>query len=298
MRVMRGSAGEGTLGTINGHSKVVGVMGWPVEHTVSPAMHNAAFQTAGLNWCYLPLSVHPDRVGQAVYGLRALGFAGCNVTVPHKQAVMEYLDEITAEAQAIGAVNTILMQIDGRMIGHNTDAAGFLRSLAEHGFRPEGTRAVVMGAGGAARAVAYALASAGTSITILNRTLSRAESLVADLAFLFPTLPLHSRSLTPATLRQEVPTVDLLVNTTSLGMWPQVDRSAWPEDLPLPPSLTVLDLVYNPLETKLIHQAREAGALAIGGLEMLVYQGAAAWELWTGQKAPVEVMVAAAEAAL
>lgn len=286
------------MGAINGNTRVVGVMGWPVEHTVSPAMHNAAFQTAGLNWRYLPLPVHPDRVGQGVHGLLALGFAGCNVTVPHKQAVMEHLDDITAEAQAIGAVNTILVQTDGRMIGHNTDATGFLRSLAERGFRPEGTRAVVMGAGGAARAVAYALASVGTSIKILNRTLSRAESLVVDLASLFPTLPLCSLSLTPATLHQEVPLADLLVNTTSLGMWPQVERSAWPEELPLPPSLTVFDLVYNPVETKLMRQAREAGALAMGGLEMLVYQGAAAWELWTGQKAPVEVMVTAAKAAL
>ena len=283
---------------IDGHTKVVGVMGWPVEHTLSPAMHNAAFKATGLNWRYLPLPVHPDRLGQAVHGLRALGFAGCNVTVPHKQAVMGYLDEITAEAKAIGAVNTILVQADGRMTGHNTDADGFLRSLVGRGLQPEGKRTVVIGAGGAARAVAYALASAGTPITILNRTLSRAEYLVADLASLFPSLSLRSLSLTPGTLRQEVTSADLLVNTTSLGMWPHVDGSPWPDEFPLPVSLTVFDLVYNPLETRLMRQARKAGARAIGGLEMLVYQGVAAWELWTGQKAPVEMMITAAKVAL
>lgn len=273
-------------------------MGWPIEHSISPAMHNAAFDAAGLNWRYVPLSVHPDRVGEAVRGLRALGFAGYNVTVPHKRAVMEYLDEITEQARAIGAVNTIVIQPDGRMVGHNTDALGFLRALAEGGFRPEGSRSVVIGAGGAARAVAYALASTGAAVTILNRTLSRAQSLVADLASLFPSLPLRALPLSPSTLRQEVPSADLLVNATPLGMWPQVKRSPWPDELPMPPSLTVFDLVYNPLETKLMRQAREAGARAIGGLGMLVHQGAAAWELWTGQRAPVKVMAAAARAAL
>jgi shikimate dehydrogenase len=146
--------------------------------------------------------------------------------------------------------------------------------------------------------VAYALASAGTSITILNRTLSRAESLVADLASLFPSILLRSLSLSPDALRQEVPPADLLINTTSLGMWPQTERSPWPDEIPLPVSLTVFDLVYNPLETKLMRQSRGAGARAIGGLEMLVYQGVAAWELWTGQKAPVEVMMTAAKVAL
>jgi shikimate dehydrogenase len=261
-------------------------------------MHNAAFRAADLNWRYVPLAVHPDRVGQAVRGLRALGFAGCNVTVPHKQAVMEHLDQITDEAQAIGAVNTIVTQPGGRMMGHNTDAAGFLRSLVQGGFQPQRRRAVVIGAGGAARAVTYALASVGTAITILNRTLTRAESLAADLISLFPSVSLRSLPLTPTILRQEVPTANLLVNATSLGMWPQIDRSPWPEELDLPASLTVFDLVYIPLETKLMRQARGAGARAIGGLEMLVCQGVAAWELWTVQRAPVEVMIAAAKAAL
>lgn len=285
------------MGAINGHTKLVGVIGWPVEHTVSPAMHNAAFDAAGLNLRYVPLPVHPDRVGEAVRGLRSLGFAGCNVTVPHKRAVMAYLDEITEQARAIGAVNTIVLQSQGRMIGHNTDAAGFLRALTEGGFCPEGKQAVIIGAGGVGRAVTYALASAGATATVLNRTLSRAQSLIADLTSFFPSLPLRAFPLTPATLRQEAQTADLLVNATSLGMWPQIGHSPWPEDLSMPPSLTIFDVVYNPLETKLMGQARAAGAQAIGGLGMLVHQGAAAWELWTGQQAPVDVMAAAARAA-
>jgi len=291
------------LGAINGHTKLVGVMGWPVEHTISPAMHNAAFDAADLNWRYVPLAVRPRRVGEAMRGLRALGFAGCNVTVPHKRAVMAHLEEITDQARAIGAVNTIVIQGQGRIVGHNTDADGFLRALAEGGFRPEGKRALLLGAGGAGRAVACALASVGAAITVVNRTLSRAESLVADLVSLFPRAGTEARSylravpLTPGALRREAQSADLLVNATSLGMWPEVERSPWPEELPMPPSLTVFDVVYNPLETKLMRQARAAGAGAIGGLGMLVHQGAIAWELWTSQKPPVEVMAAAAKAA-
>ncbi|MEA3345480.1 MAG: shikimate dehydrogenase [Chloroflexota bacterium] len=286
------------MSAINGHTKLVGVIGWPVEHTVSPAMHNAAFDAAGLNWRYVPLRVHPERVVEAVRGLRALGFVGCNVTVPHKRAIMGSMDEITDQARAIGAVNTITIQSDGRMVGHNTDADGFLRALADGDLDPKGKQALVIGAGGAGRAVAYALASSGAAVTILNRTLSRAESLVADLISFFPRADAEARPYSPASLRQEAQSADLLVNATPLGMWPQVDRSPWPDEVPMLPSLTVFDVVYNPPETKLMRQARSAGAQAIGGLGMLVRQGATAWELWTGQEAPVEVMAAAAKAAL
>lgn len=286
------------LAAIDGHTRLVGVLGWPVEHTMSPAMHNAAFEAMGINWRYLPLAVHPDRVGEAVCGLRALGFAGCNVTVPHKQSVMGHLDLITDQARSIGAVNTILVQPDGRTMGHNTDAEGFLRALAEAGFVPDGRRAVVVGAGGAARAVVFALASVGTVVAVLNRTPSRAESLVTDLAPQFPSVSLRALSLTPSILQEEVGSADLLVNATSLGMWPRVERSPWPDEFSMPASLTVFDLVYNPPETKLMHQASAARARPIGGLQMLVYQGVAAWELWTELGAPVEVMTAAAKVSL
>jgi len=274
--------------TINGKTKLVGLIGWPVEHSLSPAMHNSAFAALNLNWRYLPLPVHPERLGEAVAGLRALGFVGANVTVPHKEAVMSYLDHVTPEAQAIGAVNTIVVR-EGRSIGHNTDWCGFLAALSEGGFDPQGKRVVVLGAGGAARAVVYALAHAGAQVTVLNRTLARAQVLVKDFSPLFPALP-----LTLQTLEEQTAEAHLLVNATPVGTWPEVNQSIWPQGLTFPGHLTVFDLVYNPRQTKLLRQAEAAGAKAIGGLGMLVHQGAAAFELWTGEKAPVETMYEAA----
>jgi shikimate dehydrogenase len=287
---------------INGHTKLVGLIGHPVEHSLSPAMHNSAFAALSLNWCYVPLPVLPERLREAIAGLRALGFVGANVTVPHKEAVMSHLDEVTPEAQAIGAVNTIAMSLavvcEGRNIGYNTDWQGFLTALSEGGFDSQGKRAVVLGAGGAARAAVYALAHAGAQVTILNRTLARAQALVQDFSRLFPSLPFRFFSFTSQALEKQTTEAHLLVNTTPVGMWPEVDQSPWPEDLGFPGHLTVFDLVYNPRQTKLLRQARAAGAKGIGGLGMLVHQGAAAFELWTGEKAPVETMWAAASQAL
>ncbi|MBC8249713.1 MAG: shikimate dehydrogenase [Anaerolineales bacterium] len=278
---------------INGQTKLVGLIGYPVEHSLSPAMHNSAFTALGLNWCYVPLPVPPERVGEAIAGLRALGFVGANVTVPHKEAVMAYLDHVTPEAQAIGAVNTIVVR-EGRSIGYNTDWHGFLTALNEGGFDPHGKRAVVLGAGGAARAVVYALAQAEAQVTVLNRTPARARALVQDFSPLFPSSSLLSLPLALQTLEEQTAEAHLLVNTTPVGLWPEVDQSIWPEDLTFPSHLAVFDLVYNPRQTKLLQQARAAGAKAIGGLGMLVHQGAAAFELWTGEKAPVEMMYEAA----
>jgi len=282
---------------INGQTKLVGLIGYPVEHSLSPAMHNSAFAALNLNWCYVPLPVRPERLGKAVAGLRALGFVGANVTVPHKEAVISHLDHIAPAAQAIGAVNTIAMSSavvrEGKLIGYNTDWRGFLTALSEGGFDPQGKRAVILGAGGAARAVVYALAQAGAQVIVLNRTLARAQALVKDFSPLFPTLP-----LTPQTLEEQTADTHLLVNTTPVGMWPEVDKSIWPEDLPFPGHLTVFDLVYNPRQTTLLRQARRAGAKVIGGLGMLVHQGAVAFELWTGEKAPVETMYEAANKTL
>ena len=277
---------------INGQTKFVGLIGYPVEHSLSPAMHNSAFAALNLNWCYVPLPVHPERLGEAVAGLRAMSFVGANVTVPNKEAVMSYLDEVTPEAQAIGAVNTIVMR-EGKSIGHNTDWQGFLTALSEGGFDPRGRRAVVLGAGGAARAVVYALAHAGAQVTVLNRTLARAQALVQGSSPLFPSLP-----LTLQTLKEQTTEAHLLVNATPVGTWPEVGKSIWPEDLAFPSHLTVFDLVYNPRQTKLLRQARAAGAKAVGGLGMLVHQGAVAFELWTGEKAPVETMYEAANKTL
>jgi len=277
---------------INGQTKLVGLIGYPIEHSLSPAMHNSAFAALNLNWCYVPLPVPPGRLKEAVVGLRALSFVGANVTVPHKEAVMSYLDHVAPEAQAIGAVNTIVVR-EGQGIGYNTDWLGFLTALGESGFDSQGKQAVVLGAGGAARAVVYALAQAGAQVTVLNRTPARAQALIQDFSLLFSSLPLSLQ-----TLEKQTAEAHLLVNATPVGIWPEVDKSLWPENLAFPGHLCVFDLVYNPHETKLLQQARRAGAKVIGGLGMLVHQGAAAFELWTGEKAPVETMYEAARKAL
>ncbi len=251
-------------------------------------MHNAAFAALGLDWAYVPLPVYPDHLGEAVSGLRALGFAGANVTVPHKQAALAHLDEVSHAVQVIGAVNTIAVR-DGVLYGDNTDAAGFIASLRDVGFDPAGTYCAVLGAGGAARAVAHALVDAGAlQVCVYNRSFSRARDLCQDMAKFYGDVRFEPASL--GDLSAIGDDTDLLVNTTSLGMWPHTETSPWPHDLPIPGQLTVCDLVYNPQETLLLSQARAAGAEIVGGLGMLVHQGAAAFELWTGRPAPVAAM--------
>jgi shikimate dehydrogenase len=270
-----------------------GLMGWPVEHSISPAMQNAAFRALGLAWHYDLLPVPPGQVGDLLAGLAARGYKGANVTVPHKQAVLPFLARIEGAARAIGAVNTLVHEEEGGWAGHNTDAAGFLAALREAGFEPAGASALVLGAGGAARAVVHALSSAGCRVAIHNRTPERAARLAEEMA------PAGGRPPRAISLHEFEPdAVDLLVNATSLGMGAQAGASAWPEPLPLPARWTVYDLVYKPAETPFLSRAREAGATAVGGLGMLVHQGALAFELWTGQPAPLEVMRAAARRAL
>lgn len=275
----------------------VGLLGWPVEHSVSPAMHNAAFDALGLPWRYTLLPTPPGRIETALTNLRAQGYRGANVTVPHKQAVMPHLDAISDAARAIGAVNTIVVQED-RLIGHNTDGDGFLAALLESGLAPHGRRALVLGAGGAARAIVYALAQSGCEITLHNRTVGRAVQLAHDMQDATAGAPVTWVPVSTALADLDLAQFDLLVNATPVGTWPQSDASPWPETLPMPPHWTVFDLVYNPADTRLLAQARAAGATAVGGLGMLVYQGVLAFERWTGHAAPIEIMRAAAREAL
>ncbi len=275
---------------IDGHTHVVGIIGWPVEHSLSPVMHNAAFAARRMNWIYVPLPVAPDDVKEAVAGVRALGLRGVNVTIPHKQAVMPLLDTLTPEAQAIGAVNTIVVDPGGRMWGTNTDAPGFLADLQEHHVEVEGERVLVLGAGGAARAVVYALARAGAHVTIANRTFSRAVELARRIHHVLPGRSFRVVEWDVHQLAQEAETHTLLVNTTSVGMWPDVDASPWPEGVGFGRIRVVYDVVYRPRETRLMQQARDWGCRVIGGLGMLVHQGAEAWRLWTGEVPPVHVM--------
>jgi len=281
-------------------TQLVGLIGWPVSHSRSPAMHNAAFAALGLDWAYLPLPVALDpaeRIGEAVRGLRALGLRGANVTVPHKQAVLSWLDELTPVARAMGAVNTIAVESDGRLLGDNTDARGFASDLRQHGVDPSRQRVLVLGAGGSARAIVYALAELGAAVIVIaNRTPDRAQELAQSMQPLFPGTLLSAVALDDA-VRTVGPESALIVNSTSLGMTPNIDSTPWDESVRLSSGQVVYDLVYAPQQTRLLRMAQEQGARAIGGLGMLVWQGALAFERWTGVPAPVEVMRSAAERA-
>jgi shikimate dehydrogenase len=275
---------------INGHTRLLGLLGYPIEHTLSPAMYNAAFDALKLDYCYVPLPVAPEDLAAAIPGLAALGFVG--VTIPHKRAVMSLLDEVSEEAADIGAVNTIEFR-EGHRIGHNTDGFGFLAAMTEQGISVQGFQSLVLGAGGAARSVVYSLVKAGSSVTVLNRTEERAATLVNSLMPHAGGLALRSGPLTAAAVDAFAPEADLVVNTTSLGMTPHEESSPWPEDLPFPSKAIAYDLVYAPPKTAFLQTAAMAGAHPIGGLRMLIHQGAIAFEKWTGQPAPLNVMSSA-----
>ncbi|MCS7178652.1 MAG: shikimate dehydrogenase [Anaerolineae bacterium] len=286
---------------VNGSTRLLGVIGWPVAHTLSPAMQNAALAARGLNYIYVPLPVPPERLPAALYGLPALGFVGVNVTVPHKEAVLPYMAELTPIAMAVGAVNTIVVREDGSLLGDNTDGAGFLDDLRAHGIRvgesPDEApspyrRALIVGAGGAARAVAYVLAGAGMEVAVVNRTLERALDLCATIRRAWPEAPITAHPF-PSALARLAPEADLIVNATSLGLH-EADPLPWDPAVPFLPRQVVYDLIYTG-RTPFLALAEQYGARAIGGLGMLIYQGARAFELWTGVPAPVEVMAAALE---
>ena len=272
--------------------KTVALIGYPLGHTVSPAMHNAAFRHLGLDYDYVPLEVNPEDLAKALEGLRALHFAGFNVTVPFKEKVLPYLDDITKLAQKIGAVNTVQNQ-EGKLVGFNTDAPGFLESLREEaGFDPKGKTCLVLGAGGAGKAIATMLAEAhAKSILIYDVLEEKARELAEYLSDNFDS---DIQSLPLASIPASLPKTQLLVNSSPIGMLPKVGQSPLPDNIKLHQKLTVYDLVYNPQETKLLKQAKAAGAKAVSGLGMLVRQGALAFTVFTGKSAPLEVMFAAA----
>ncbi|MBI5930311.1 MAG: shikimate dehydrogenase [Chloroflexi bacterium] len=277
--------------------KRLGIIGWPVEHSLSPAMHNTAFAALGLtDWHYELLPTPKEELATRIENLMGEGFVGANVTVPHKQAVMPLLHNITLAARGIGAVNTILIE-EGRTEGYNTDSPGFMLDLAAQGVEVAGKQAIVLGAGGSAHAVVLGLANGGAHVTVVARRDNAAWELRNNVRRgVSKQLEIDVQS--QSALAKIAPTADVIVNTTPVGMWPKVDESPWPANVPIPSGAVVYDLIYRPIETTFMQQAVAAGARAIGGLGMLVYQGAAAFELWTGQQAPVEVMRAAALAAL
>ncbi|RJO60596.1 MAG: shikimate dehydrogenase [Dehalococcoidia bacterium] len=282
---------------INATTRLCGVIGDPVSHTLSPAMHNAVMASLGLDYAYLAFRVKSTELGTAIQGMKALGIRGLNVTIPHKAAVVPLLDELDPLARDIGAVNTIVND-NGRLKGYNTDASGFLQSLLAASFNPQGKRIVLMGAGGAARAIGFALAQSGASITVLNRKIEMEQAvLLAQNLSRVAKSKVDALELDAANLKTALVKADLLVNATSVGMSPGAGDTPVPAHL-LRSSLTVFDVVYAPLETRLLREAAARGCRVISGLEMLVRQGALAFELWTGKEAPLDMMRQAALVAL
>jgi len=272
---------------ISGRTRICGIIGDPVEHSLSPVMHNVAFQELNLDLVYVAFRVKKNELREAILGARSLDVHGLNVTMPHKNAVIKYLDEIDPTARSIGAVNTILNDKE-RLIGYNTDGAGALKTLKENGVGLRGKKLLLLGAGGAGKAIAFYVAQEVEELKILNRNTQKAKELAQLLRKEFGK-KIDGNSLSAEIVKEELEDADILINATSVGMHPDVDRSlvdpSW-----LRPDLCVMDIIYHPIETKLAKDARLTGAKVVPGIEMLVYQGAASFEIWTNHHAPVKVM--------
>jgi len=281
---------------IAGNTRILGVFGCPVEHSVSPAMHNAAIRALGLNYVYVPFHVRPDMLSGAIQGLRAMEIAGANITIPHKQAVIPLLDSVSDRARLVDSVNIIANEA-GVLSGDSADGAGFLRSVENEWGSVQGASALILGAGGSAKAIAFALADAGCSVMISNRTGSRANELARGVCRAYGEGAAEVVDDVDEALRAALSGCDLLINTTSLGMYPRIDGIPVNPEL-LRSGLKVYDIVYNPLKTRLLAEAERRGAKTASGIEMLVFQGAISFEKWTGCEAPVDIMRDAALAAL
>ncbi len=272
----------------NYKSELVGVFGHPVAENPTIVMQEAAFRALGLNWRYLNIEVLPGDLGRAVDGLRAMNFQGINCTIPHKVHVLQYLDRVAADAQLMGAVNTVRREGD-LLVGENTDGKGFLRSLRDDaGVEPAGKHVVVLGAGGAARAMTVELALAGARmITIVNRSAARAQPLV-DLLRANTQAEIHFVDWqAPFALPADA---DVLANATSIGLYPNIDDRPLIDYDTIAPHMVVCDVIPNPPQTPFLREAAARGARTLDGLGMLVYQGAIGFKMWTGQEAPVAVM--------
>ncbi len=271
---------------ITGRTKLYGIFGYPVEHTFSPGMHNAAFRKLGMDGCYVPFAVNPEQLANAVRAIVPLGLCGLNITVPHKEKVIAHLHDLSQEARLIGAVNTIEI-VEGKLTGHNTDGRGFIRSLRDNArFDTKGKTVFLVGSGGAARAVSFCLALAGAQrIAIFDVDAKKAEALARDLRV---KTSVDAEALPASELAHAAETAECLINATPLGLKKQ-------DPLPLRQEYIrkdhlVCDLVYNPSETPLLKAAKKKGAKILPGIGMLLYQGVIAFEIWTGVKAPVSVM--------
>ncbi len=271
-----------------GSTRVLGVFGHPISHSLSPVMQNAAIRAMNIDYVYVPFHVMPEDLAKAVEGIKALQLAGVNVTIPHKERIIEYLDEVSDYSREIGSVNTVI-NLNGVLRGDTTDGPGFIRSAETAWGDLNGCRTVILGAGGSAKAIAFALARIGCKIVVANRTYRRAVELVESLKATFANGDFESIELKKELLASRLENADLLVNTTSVGMFPDVYGIPLSPDL-LHSKLMVYDLVYNPMKTRLVDEAQRRGARAMTGLGMLVHQGALSLRMWTGLEPPIDVM--------
>ncbi len=273
---------------IDAKTQVCAVIGNPVEHSLSPAIHNAAFEALGLDYAYVAFRV--EDIAAAIAGVRALGnFRGLSVTIPHKVSIMDHLDEIDVVARNIGSVNTVVKE-GGALKGSSSDGPGALNALRDYGIEPAGRRVLVLGSGGAARAVTFTLATAQRppEISILGVIPDELEKLVRDLKDKTPAC-VGGGELSDESLRKETAEAEIIIHCTPIGMHPKTDDTLVPKEL-LRPEHVVFDIVYTPRETRLLKEARSVGCKTIPGLEMFVNQAVVQFELWTGQRAPVDVM--------
>lgn len=272
---------------IKGSTKVVGLIGEPVEHSFSPPMHNEAFKTLGLDYVYVPFNVSPDNLKSAIEGANSLNIQGLNVTIPHKINVIKYLKELDPIAELIGAVNTIDFK---NLKGYNTDGIGCIRAIEEV-TKIKDKNIVVAGAGGAARAIVFYLAKYGAEeVNILNRNLKKAENLASDL--LASNLISNVNSSDISEISKFISDADILIDTTPIGMHPNVSDEPIVKAADIHEELVVNDIVYNPNETVLLKEAITANAKVVYGIKMLLYQGAESFKIWTGREAPIDVMEA------
>ncbi|MBS7658046.1 shikimate dehydrogenase [Candidatus Bathyarchaeota archaeon] len=268
-------------------TKLYGLIGYPIKHSVSPQIHNSAFKTLNINAVYLTFEVKKEFLKKAINGVKALGIKGLNVTIPHKVNVIKYLDELNYEANLIGAVNTILNE-DEELVGFNTDYTGVLKTFEAYKVDLNDKKIVLLGAGGAAKAIAFAIAEQSSSLIILNRTKRKAVNLAKELNKKLK-VNVAGDSLTFETLKNSLKNADILINATSVGMHPNADQTLVTKDF-IKKDMVVLDIVYNPLETKLLKEAKKAEAKCINGVEMLVQQAAEAFKIWFKIDPPINEM--------
>jgi len=273
--------------SITAQTKILCIIGHPIEHSMSPIMHNAALEDLGLDYKYIAFNVPPNKLKDSILGLKALNVKGINVTIPHKENVIKFLDEVDQVAQKIGAINTIKNE-NGLLKGKNTDAEGARTALLKAGCEIIGKKLLLLGAGGAARAICYTLSREVNEIIILNRTENKAKVLADELKRRTNS-KVEGKKYSKTIIKEEIKDTDILINATSIGMVPNIINTPISKEI-LHSGLFVFDLIYNPLETQLIKDSKDAGCQTLGGLDMLVNQGALAFEWWTGKKPNINLM--------